>query len=68
MVKAYCTEMLGRVYDKVIQVHGGVGVSNELKLEAGYRYARILRIPDGTSEIHRRTIARSLLKGDLNFN
>lgn len=28
MVKAYCTEMLGRVYDKVIQVHGGVGVSN----------------------------------------
>lgn len=68
MVKAYCTEMLGRVYDKVIQIHGGVGVSNELKLEAGYRYARILRIPDGTSEIHRRTIARSLLRGDLNFN
>ncbi|WP_209123558.1 acyl-CoA dehydrogenase family protein [Alkalihalobacillus sp. BA299] len=68
MVKAYCTEMLGRVYDKAMQIHGGMGISNELKLEAGYRFARILRIPDGTSEIHRRTIARSLLKGDLNFN
>lgn len=68
MVKAFSTEMLGRVYDKAIQIHGGMGVSNELKLEAGYRFARILRIPDGTSEIHRRTIAKSLLNGDLNFN
>ncbi|WP_165976166.1 acyl-CoA dehydrogenase family protein [Bacillus salipaludis] len=68
MVKAYCTEMMGRVYDKVIQIHGGMGLSNELKLEAGYRLARTLRIPDGTSEIHRRTIARRLLKGDLSFN
>ncbi|WP_367759795.1 acyl-CoA dehydrogenase family protein [Ammoniphilus sp. 3BR4] len=68
MVKAYCTEMMGRVYDKAMQIHGGMGLSNELKLEAGYRMARLLRIPDGTSEIHRRTIAKSLLKGDLNFN
>lgn len=68
IVKAYCTEMMGRVYDKAMQIHGGMGVSNELKLEAGYRMARILRIPDGTSEIHRRTIAKSLLKGDLNFD
>jgi acyl-CoA dehydrogenase len=68
MVKAFCTEMMGRVYDKAIQIHGGIGLSNELKLEAGYRLARILRIPDGTAEIHRRTIAKSLLKGDLNFN
>ena len=68
MVKAYCTEMMGRVYDKAIQVHGGMGTSNELELEEGYRLARLLRIPDGTSEIHRRTVAKSLLKGDLNFN
>lgn len=68
MVKAYCTEMMGRVYDKAIQIHGGVGISNELELEEGYRLARTMRIPDGTSEIHRRTIAKSLLKGDLNFN
>jgi acyl-CoA dehydrogenase len=67
MVKAFCTEMVGRVYDRAMQIHGGVGVSNELGLEAGYRHARVMRIPDGTSEIHRRTIARYLLKGDLTF-
>lgn len=67
IVKAYCTEMMGRVYDRAIQIHGGMGLSNELQLEEGYRMARLLRIPDGTSEIHRRTIARSLLKGDLTF-
>jgi acyl-CoA dehydrogenase len=67
MVKAYCTEMMGRVYDSAIQIHGGMGLSNELQLEEGYRTARLMRIPDGTSEIHRRTIARSLLKGDLSF-
>ena len=68
MVKAYCTEMMGRVYDKAIQIHGGMGLSNELELEEGFRLARTIRIPDGTSEIHRRTIALSLLKGDLNFS
>ncbi|RNF39797.1 acyl-CoA dehydrogenase family protein [Planococcus salinus] len=67
MVKAYCTEMMGRVYDRAIQIHGGMGLSNELQLEEGYRMARLLRIPDGTSEIHRRTIAKRLLKGDLSF-
>lgn len=67
MVKAYSTEMVGRVYDRAMQVHGGMGLSNELGLEAGYRKARIMRVPDGTSEIHRRTIARYLLKGDLKF-
>jgi len=67
MVKAFCTEMMGRVYDRAIQIHGGMGLSNELGLEEGYRQARLVRIPDGTSEIHRRTIARSLLKGDLSF-
>ena len=67
MVKAFSTEMMGRVYDRAIQIHGGVGLSNELGLEEGYREARRMRIPDGTSEIHRRTIAKSLLKGDLTF-
>lgn len=67
MTKAFCTEMMGRVFDHAIQIHGGVGVTNELGLEKGYRLARTLRIPDGTSEIHRRTVARSLLKGDLSF-
>lgn len=64
MIKAYCTEMLNRVMDKCIQIHGAMGLTNELRLEEGYRMARILKIPDGTAEIQRRTIAKCLLSGD----
>jgi acyl-CoA dehydrogenase len=64
MVKASATEMVGRVFDRAMQIHGGMGLTNELRLEAGYRWARSMRIPDGTSEIQRRTIARRLLDGD----
>jgi acyl-CoA dehydrogenase len=53
--------MLGRVMDRSIQIHGGMGLTNELRLEEGYRFARVMRIPDGTGEIQRRTIARQLL-------
>lgn len=67
IVKARCTEMVGKVLDEAIQVHGGLGLTNELGLEAGYRYARMLRIPDGTSEIQRRTVAQCLLRGDLDL-
>lgn len=67
IVKASATEMVGRVMDRAIQVHGAIGLTNELRLEEGYRWARTLRIPDGTSEIQRRTIARRLLSGDVEF-
>jgi acyl-CoA dehydrogenase len=67
MAKAYSTEMLSRVMDRCIQVHGGMGLTNEVRLEAGYRFARIMRIPDGTGEIQRRTIAQELLKDRLVF-
>lgn len=63
MVKAFSTEMLGRVMDRSIQVHGAMGLTNELRIEEGYRFARVMRIPDGTAEIQRRTIARQLLSG-----
>ena len=63
MVKAFSTEMLGRVMDRSIQIHGGMGLTNELCLEEGYRFARVMRIPDGTGEIQRRTVARQLLTG-----
>jgi acyl-CoA dehydrogenase len=63
MVKAFSTEMLGRVMDRSIQVHGAMGLTNELRIEEGYRFARVMRIPDGTAEIQRRTIARQLLAG-----
>lgn len=67
MAKAYSTEMLSRVMDRCIQVHGGMGLTNEVRLEAGYRFARTMRIPDGTGEIQRRTIAQELLKDRLVF-
>jgi acyl-CoA dehydrogenase len=67
ITKAYCTEMLGRVCDSAIQIHGGMGLTNELRLEAAWRHARTLRIPDGTAEIQRRTIAQRLLAGDTNL-
>jgi acyl-CoA dehydrogenase len=65
MVKCFATEALFRVMDRCIQVHGAMGLTNELRLEAGFRFARIMRIPDGTAEIQRRTIAAELLKGGL---
>jgi acyl-CoA dehydrogenase len=67
MVKVFCTEMLFRVMDRAINVHGAMGLTNEVRLEAGLRWARTIRVPDGTSEIQRRTIARQLLAGDLAF-
>ena len=67
MVKAYSTEMVNRVMDRCIQVHGGMGLTNELRLEEGYRFARSMRIPDGTTEIQKRTIARRLLDGGLSL-
>lgn len=65
MVKCFATEALFRVMDRCIQVHGAMGLTNELRLEAGFRFARIMRIPDGTAEIQRRTIAAELLSGGL---
>ncbi|MGH8783820.1 MAG: acyl-CoA dehydrogenase family protein [Cupriavidus necator] len=67
MTKAFATEMLNRVMDRCIQVHGAMGLTNELRLEAGFRQARTLRIPDGTAEIQRRTVAGRLLAGDTNL-
>jgi acyl-CoA dehydrogenase len=62
MVKVYAAEMLGRVADRAVQVFGGLGYCKDLPIERFYRDARIFRIFDGTSEIHRTVIARSMLK------
>ncbi len=64
IAKAYSVEKAQDVYDKAIQVHGGMGLSSDLPLEEGFRIIRTLRIPDGTGEIQRRTIARQMLRGD----
>ena len=64
MLKVQASEMLGRVVDRAVQIHGGAGYCSDLPIERYYRDARIGRIYDGTSEIHRTVLARQLLKGD----
>jgi len=60
--KLYATEMLARVTDRAIQVHGGMGLMDDLPLERFWRDARVERIWDGTSEIQRHIISRDLLR------
>ncbi len=62
MVKVHAAEMLGRVVDRAVQIFGGMGYCKELPIERYYRDARIYRIYDGTSEIHRSVIAKAALK------
>jgi acyl-CoA dehydrogenase len=62
MVKVQASETLGRVVDRAVQVFGGMGFCKDLPIERYYRDARIYRIFDGTSEIHRGVIARSAMK------
>ncbi|MDP6804854.1 MAG: acyl-CoA dehydrogenase family protein [Rhodospirillales bacterium] len=62
IVKLFASEMIGRVADKGVQIFGGMGYAKEMPLERIYRDSRVLRIYDGTSEIHRMLIARSVLR------
>lgn len=62
IVKLASGEALGRVADRAVQVFGGAGFSKEHNIERFYRDARVFRIFDGTSEIHRMVIAKTLLK------
>ncbi len=62
MLKVFATEMLSKVADRAIQVHGGMGLSKEMPIEYIYRLARIFRIVEGPSEIHRWLLARETCK------
>ena len=61
MVKLFASEMAHRVCHKALQIHGGYGFMKEYKVERLYRDQRITEIYEGTSEIQRLVIARSLL-------
>ena len=65
MVKIMATEMLGKVADRAIQIHGGMGLTKALPLEHIYRNARVDRIVDGPNEVHRWVIARNLLRDGI---
>ncbi len=62
MAKLYASEMAGRVTNKALQVHGGMGYSKEMDVERHVRDARITEIYEGTSEIQRIVISAGLLK------
>ncbi|BDI03672.1 acyl-CoA dehydrogenase family protein [Sphaerotilus microaerophilus] len=60
--KLFATEMVGRVADRGVQIHGGAGYINEYPVERFYRDARLLRLYEGTSQIQQVVIARELLR------
>ncbi len=61
MAKLFATEMAERVCRNAIQIHGGYGYSAEFPVELTYRDARLMTIGEGTSEIQRMVIARTIL-------
>ena len=60
--KLFCSEMVGRVADRAVQVHGGAGYMHGVAVERFYRDARLYRIYEGTSEVQKVVIARQLLR------
>lgn len=62
MVKLYCSEMLNRTADDAVQIFGGMGLMEELPIQRLWRDSRLERIWDGTSEIQRHIITRSMLR------
>lgn len=62
IAKLYASEMLGHVTDGALQVFGGAGLMADLPIERFWRDARVERIWDGTSEVQRHIISRSMLR------
>lgn len=60
--KLFATEMVGRVADRAVQIHGGAGYMDEYAVSRFYRDVRLFRIYEGTSQIQQGIIARNLLK------
>jgi acyl-CoA dehydrogenase len=61
-VKYYCSEMLGRVADRAVQIHGGAGYINDYPVARLYRDVRIYRLYEGTSQIQQLVIARDMVR------
>ncbi len=60
--KLFTTEMVGRVADRGVQIHGGAGYINEYKVERFYRDVRLLRLYEGTTQIQQLIIGKHLLR------
>ena len=62
MGKLYCAEVMGRVANHAVQIHGGAGYMQDYAVERFYRDVRLFRIYEGTSQIQRVVIARELFR------
>ncbi len=62
MIKFFCAGVLQRVLDRALQVHGGLGMLDDLVLAWWYRHERAARIYDGPDEVHKSRVARQMLK------
>ena len=60
--KMYCSEMVGRVADKAVQIHGGAGYVADAGIERFYRDVRLFRIYEGTTQIQQLVIARNMIR------
>jgi acyl-CoA dehydrogenase len=60
--KLFATEMVGRVADRAVQIHGGAGYMSEYAVERFYRDVRLFRLYEGTSQIQQLVIARNMIK------
>ena len=60
--KLFCSEMVSRVADRAVQVHGGSGYMRGVPVERFYRDSRVFRIYEGTSEVQKLIIAKQLLR------
>ena len=60
--KLFCTEMVGRVADRAVQIHGGAGYISEYAVERFYRDVRLFRLYEGTTQIQQIVIARNMVK------
>lgn len=60
--KLFATEMVGRVADRAVQIHGGAGYMSEYAVERFYRDVRLLRLYEGTSQIQQIIIARNMMR------
>ena len=58
MAKLYCSELMGRVADRAVQIHGGYGLMKDYDVERFYRDQKLLDIGEGTSEVQRIVISR----------
>jgi acyl-CoA dehydrogenase len=60
--KLFATEMVGRVADRAVQIHGGAGYVEDYGIERFYRDVRLFRIYEGTSEIQQTVIAKDMIR------